>query len=182
MSTHTLSALVENKPGVLAHVAGLFSRRSFNISSLAVGPTADEEVSRMTIVVDGASTPVEQVIRQLDKLVRVIKVVELADESAVERELALIKLAARPGEREEILQIAAVFGAPIVDLDPESIVLEATGSPRRIEALLDNLASYGIRELVRTGRVGLNRGPGAITDHTATDHATTTPELLAQAS
>jgi len=182
MSTHTLSALVENKPGVLAHVAGLFSRRSFNISSLAVGPTADEEVSRMTIVVDGASTPVEQVIRQLDKLVRVIKVVELADDSAVERELALIKLTARPGEREEILQIAAVFGAPIVDLDPESIVLEATGSPRRLGALLDNLAPYGIRELVRTGRVGLDRGPGSIADSTATDHIATTPELLAQAS
>ena len=190
MSTHTLSALVENKPGVLAHVAGLFSRRSFNISSLAVGPTADEEVSRMTIVVDGASTPVEQVIRQLDKLVRVIKVVELADDAAVERELALIKLAADPPERAQILQIAEVFGASVVDLAPESIVLEATGSPGKVEALLAVLAPYGIRELARTGRVGLDRGPASITDSTATDHEgpgvpgprAAVPEPLAHAS
>jgi acetolactate synthase-1/3 small subunit len=165
MSTHTLSALVENKPGVLAHVAGLFSRRSFNISSLAVGPTADEQVSRMTIVVDAASTTIEQVIRQLDKLVRVIKVVELADDAAVERELALVKLAADPAGRAQILQIAEVFGASVVDLAPESIVLEATGSPGKVEALLAVLAPYGIRELARTGRVGLDRGPAAITDH-----------------
>jgi acetolactate synthase I/III small subunit len=185
MSTHTLSALVENKPGVLAHVAGLFSRRSFNISSLAVGPTADEEVSRMTIVVDGASTPVEQVIRQLDKLIRVIKVVELADDAAVERELALIKLDAGPPARAQILQIAEVFGASVVDLAPESIVLEATGSPGKVEALLAVLAPYGIRELARTGRVGLDRGPSAITDHEGPGvpgPRAAVPESLAQAS
>jgi acetolactate synthase-1/3 small subunit len=164
MSTHTLSVLVENKPGVLAHVAGLFSRRSFNITSLAVGPTADEQVSRMTIVVDGASTPVEQVIRQLDKLVRVLKVVELSYDDAVEREMALIKLTAPPSGRAEILQITEVFGARIADLDPGSVVIEATGSPKKVAALLANLAPYGIRELARTGVIGLDRGPGAITD------------------
>src|SRR5260370_7483312 len=109
MSTHTLSVLVENKPGVLSHVAGLFSRRAFNIASLAVGPTHDERVSRITIVVDGASTPVEQVKSQLDKLVRVLKVVELTDGSAVERELALIKAHPHPPQRGHLLALTAPF-------------------------------------------------------------------------
>src|SRR5215468_5794191 len=109
MTTHTLSVLVENKPGVLAHVAGLFSRRTFNISSLSVGPTTDQRVSRMTIVVDGASTPVEQVHKQLEKLVRVLKVVELHEDAAVERELALIKVAVEPELRAELLDLAAAF-------------------------------------------------------------------------
>jgi acetolactate synthase I/III small subunit len=164
MSTHTLSVLVENKPGVLAHVAGMFSRRSFNISSLAVGPTQDEKVSRMTIVISADSTPVEQVIRQLDKLVRVLKVVELDDEAAVERELALIKVRAEPAERTQLLEIASVFRASILDLSAGSLVIEATGSPGKVEAMLAALAGYGVCEVVRTGRVGLNRGGAVITD------------------
>jgi acetolactate synthase-1/3 small subunit len=164
MSTHTLSVLVENKPGVLAHVAGLFSRRAFNISSLAVGPTHDDRVSRMTIVVDGASTPVEQVTEQLNKLVRVLKVVEMHDDAAVERELALVKVSAEPAMRAQVLEVAAVFDADIVDMSASTLVLEATGSPGKLDALLAMLEPYGLCELVRTGRVALARGAGAITD------------------
>ncbi|MGZ4433530.1 MAG: acetolactate synthase small subunit [Trebonia sp.] len=163
MSTHTLSVLVENKPGVLSHVAGLFSRRAFNISSLAVGPTEDQSVSRMTIVVDGASTPVEQVARQLDKLVRVLKVVELDEDRAVERELALIKVRAQPALRSQLLEVAAVFRANVVDMSPTTLVLEATSSPAKLDALLAMLEAYGTCELVRTGRIALERGSGTIT-------------------
>jgi acetolactate synthase-1/3 small subunit len=165
MSTHTLSVLVENKPGVLAHVAGLFSRRAFNISSLAVGPTEDERVSRMTIVVDGASTPVEQVSKQLDKLVRVLKVVELDDRAAVERELALIKVRIDPALRGELLEVATVFQTKVVDMSPETVILEATSSPGKLDSLLQNLERYGTCELVRTGRIAMSRGSGTITDH-----------------
>jgi Acetolactate synthase, small (regulatory) subunit len=185
MSTHTLSALVENKPGVLAHVAGLFSRRSFNISSLAVGPTADEEVEPdddrggRRVHPGRAGDPAARQAGPGDQGV------ELADDAAVERELALIKLAADPPARAQILQIAEVFGASVVDLAPESIVLEATGSPGKVEALLAVLAPYGIRELARTGRVGLDRGPSAITDHEGPGvpgPRAAVPESLAQAS
>ena len=157
MSTHTLSVLVENKPGVLAHVAGLFSRRAFNISSLAVGPTEDPKVSRMTIVVDGASTPVEQVAKQLDKLVRVLKVVE--------RELALIKVRIDPALRGELLEVATVFHTKVVDMSPETVVLEATSSPGKLDSLLENLERYGTCELVRTGRIAMSRGSATITDN-----------------
>jgi acetolactate synthase I/III small subunit len=168
MSTHTLSVLVENKPGVLSHVAGLFSRRAFNISSLAVGPTQDEQVSRITIVVDGASTPVEQVTKQLDKLVRVIKVAELDAASSVERELALIKVKAEPERRGQLLEVAGVFGASVVDMSPSTLVLEAVSSPGKLDALLAMLDSYGTCELVRTGRIALARGSDVTTsDDTA---------------
>jgi acetolactate synthase-1/3 small subunit len=167
MSTHTLSVLVENKPGVLAHVAGLFSRRAFNISSLAVGPTEDERVSRMTIVVDGASTPVEQVAKQLDKLVRVLKVVELDEDSAVERELALIKVRADPALRGQLLEVATVFRANVVDMSPTTLVLEAVSSPAKLDSLLTMLDGYGTCELVRTGRIALARGSSVITDDAA---------------
>jgi acetolactate synthase-1/3 small subunit len=163
MSTHTLSVLVENKPGVLSHVAGLFSRRAFNISSLAVGPTQDERVSRITIVVDGASTSVEQVTKQLDKLVRVIKVAELDAASSVERELALIKVRAEPERRGQLLEVAGVFGASVVDMSPSTLVLEAVSSPGKLDALLAMLDSYGTCELVRTGRIALARGSDVIT-------------------
>jgi acetolactate synthase-1/3 small subunit len=179
MSTHTLSVLVENKPGVLAHVAGMFSRRAFNISSLAVGPTQDEKVSRMTIVVNADSTPVEQVIRQLDKLVRVLKVVELDDDSSVERELALIKVRAEPADRAQLLEIASVFRASILDLSTDSLVIEATGSPRKVESLLAALDGYGVCEVARTGRVGLNRGSAVITDAVITDGIVATGGLQA---
>jgi acetolactate synthase I/III small subunit len=164
MTTHTLSVLVENKPGVLSHVAGLFSRRAFNISSLAVGPTHDDRVSRITIVVDGASTPVEQVSKQLDKLVRVLKVVELQEGSAVERELALIKVRADPALRGQLLEVAGVFGANVVDMSPATLVLEAVASPAKLDSLLVMLEAYGTCELVRTGRIALARGAGVITD------------------
>ena len=164
MTTHTLSVLVENKPGVLAHVAGMFSRRAFNISSLAVGPTEDERVSRMTIVVDGDSTPVEQVAKQLDKLVRVLKVVELDDRAAVERELALIKVRIDPALRGELLEVATVFHTKVVDMSPETIILEATSSPGKLDSLLANLQRYGTCELVRTGRIAMSRGSATITD------------------
>jgi len=166
VTTHTLSVLVENKPGVLTHVAGLFSRRAFNITSLAVGPTEDARVSRMTIVVDGASTPVEQVTKQLNKLIRVLKVVELRDDTAVERELALIKVRADPALRSQVLEVARVFRANVVDLGPSTLVLEATGSPGKLDALLAMLERYGLCELVRTGRVALARGSRTITDRT----------------
>jgi acetolactate synthase I/III small subunit len=164
MTTHTLSVLVENKPGVLAHVAGLFSRRAFNISSLAVGPTADAGVSRMTIVLDGDNTPVGQVMSQLDKLVRVLKVVELTRGSAVERELALVKVRAEAGHRSQLLEVAQVFGASVVDMSPTTLVLEAVSSPGKLDALLAMLDSYGTCEIVRTGRIALGRGAGSITD------------------
>jgi acetolactate synthase-1/3 small subunit len=180
MSTHTLSVLVENKPGVLAHVAGLFSRRAFNISSLAVGPTHDERVSRITIVVDGATTRVEQVKKQLDKLVRVLKVVELADEAAIERELALIKVRADPALRGQLLEVAGVFSANVVDMSPTTLVLEAVASPAKLDALLAMLDTYGTCELVRTGRIALARGAGVITDPSATAVPSNTASLEAE--
>ncbi len=164
MSTHTLSVLVENKPGVLAHVAALFSRRAFNISSLSVGPTTDERVSRMTIVVDGASTPVDQVHKQLEKLVRVLKVTELKEDAAIERELALIKVAVQPDLRAELLDVAAAFRANVVDLGSETIVLEAVCSPGKLDALIGQLERHGVRELVRTGLIAVGRGGALITD------------------
>ena len=145
MSTHTLSVLVENKPGVLAHVAGLFSRRAFNISSLAVGPTEDERVSRMTIVVDGASTPVEQVAKQLDKLIRVLKVVELDSGASVERELALIKVRIEPARRGELLEVATVFNANIgFDLQALSPRLKGMGANLVVSNLTDKRYLAGV--------------------------------------
>ncbi len=164
MSTHTLSVLVENKPGVLAQVAGLFSRRAFNITALSVGPTSDPQVSRMTIVVDGASTPVEQVHKQLEKLIRVLKVTELLEDEAIERELALIKVRVNPDLRAELLDVATSFRANVVDLSPDTIVLEAVCSPGRLDALLALLDQHGTCELVRTGLIAISRGPETITD------------------
>jgi acetolactate synthase-1/3 small subunit len=180
LSTHTLSVLVENKPGVLAHVAGLFSRRAFNIASLAVGPTHDERVSRITIVVDGATTPVEQVKKQLDKLVRVLKVVELADDAAIERELALIKVRADPALRGQLLEVAGVFSANVVDMSPTTLVLEAVASPAKLDALLAMLDTYGTCELVRTGRIALARGASVITDQPAAPVPNNTASLKAE--
>jgi len=167
MTTHTLSVLVENKPGVLAHVAALFSRRAFNITSLSVGPTTDERVSRMTIVVDGASTPVDQVHKQLEKLVRVLKVVELHEDEAVERELALIKVAVEPDLRAQLLDVAAAFRANVVDLGSGTLVLEAVCAPGKLDALLGQLDRHGTCELVRTGLIAIARGGGTITDDLA---------------
>jgi acetolactate synthase I/III small subunit len=164
MATHTLSVLVEDKPGVLSRVAGLFSRRGFNIDSLAVGTTEVEGVSRMTIVVDAAAQPLEQVTKQLNKLINVLKIVELEKESDVERELALIKVNAVGGHRSEIIEIADVFRAKIVDVDVEAITVEVTGAPGKIEAMIRLLSPYGIRELVRSGMIAVGRGARSITE------------------
>ena len=160
---HTLSVLVENKPGVLARVAGLFARRGFNIESLAVGPTENPDISRMTIVVKLQAKPLEQVIRQLDKLINVIHIEELRHD-AVERELMLVKVTAEAGVRSQILEIADIFRAKIVDVHPEALTLEATGTPEKLEALVEILTPYGIRELAQTGMVGIARGKHTIED------------------
>ena len=155
---HTLSLLVENKPGVLARIAGMFARRSFNIESLAVGPTEDERISRMTIVVKVEAKPLEHIMRQVDKLVNVIHVEELPHEHSVERELLLVKVNAEPGARSQILEIADIFRSKIVDVAPDALSLEATGTPDKLQALIDILRPYGIREVVRTGLISLARG------------------------
>ncbi len=164
MSTHTISVLVEDKPGVLARISALFSRRGFNIDSLAVGPTEDPGRSRMTIVVDCAERPLEQVTKQLNKLVNVLKIVELEPDRAVERELVLVKVKADPAVRYQILELAELFRAKIVDVAPEALTVEATGSPDKVTAMLELLDPYGVRELVRTGRVALARGGKGIAD------------------
>ncbi len=164
MAKHTLSVLVENKPGVLSRVAGLFSRRGFNIESLAVGPTDNDEISRMTIVVDAAAQPLEQVTKQLNKLINVIKIVELERDSDVERELALIKVSTLGGTRTEVLEVADVFRAKVVDVDADSITIEVTGAPGKLEAIIRLLTPYGIRELVRSGMIAVGRGSKSITE------------------
>ena len=160
----TLSVLVENKPGVLARVAGLFSRRGFNIESLAVGTTEVAHISRMTIVVDAAEQPLEQVTKQLNKLINVLKIVELDPDRAVEREMQLVKIAVEPGNRGEIIEIAEIFRAKVVDVDTDAVTLEATGAPEKLDAINRLLEPYGIRELVRSGLIGLSRGGRSITE------------------
>jgi acetolactate synthase-1/3 small subunit len=164
MANHTLSVLVENKPGVLARVAGLFSRRGFNIESLAVGPTEVDEISRMTIVVDAADTALEQVTKQLNKLIHVLKIVELDRDIAVERELQMVKVSADGTTRSEIIEIADVFRSKVVDVDTDAITIEATGSPEKLAAMVRLLAPYGIRELVRSGMIAVGRGSKSITE------------------
>ncbi|HVX44378.1 MAG TPA: acetolactate synthase small subunit [Mycobacteriales bacterium] len=162
-SKHTLSVLVENKPGVLARVAGLFSRRGFNIDSLAVGPTEVPEVSRITIVVSVEEHPLEQVTKQLNKLVNVIKIVELEQPHAVERELLLVKVRADSSIRSHVLETAELFRARVVDVGTEVVTIEATGTADKLEALLRVLEPFGIKEMVQSGMVALGRGPRSIT-------------------
>lgn len=157
-STHTLSVLVENRPGVLARIAGLFARRGFNIDSLAVGETDDPATARITIVLSSEGKPLEQVVKQLHKLINVLRVIDLPAGEAVERELALVKVAAGPAERHEILGIVEVFRAKVVDVDARSLVIEVTGGPDKVAALEELLSPYGILEMARTGRVALQRG------------------------
>lgn len=156
---HTISVLVENKFGVLARVAGLFSGRGFNIASLAVGETNDPTVSRMTIVVDDKGNPeiIEQVEKQLNKLIDVIKVQEFAGLECLDRELILVKVNATARTRPEIIEIAQVFRARVVDFSPDTLVLEATGDEGKIRAIIGLLGRFGIRELVRTGKVAIAR-------------------------
>src|SRR5213594_1386684 len=155
---HTIAVLVENKFGVLSRVAGLFSARGYNIESLSVGETLDPSVSRMTIVVTGDEFVIEQVTKQLHKLIDVIKVSDLTDDSHVQRELVLIRVNAEPQHRTEVLRIADIFRAKVIDVTPLSFVLEATGDEGKLEALIELLKPMGIQELVRTGQVAIARG------------------------
>ncbi|MFT4225952.1 acetolactate synthase small subunit [Micropruina sp.] len=173
MRTHTLSVLVENKPGVLARIAGLFARRGYNIESLAVGPTERPELSRITLQVGVENQQfLEQITKQLNKLVEVLKIVELED-SAVRRELVLIKLKADPVSRSQIIEIVQLFRGKTVDVQNESLTIEATGSPDKLEALLEMLKPYGVRELVQSGLVALGRGSKSLTDRSKSDKTRT---------
>jgi acetolactate synthase-1/3 small subunit len=165
---HTISVLVENKFGVLSRVAGLFSARGYNIESLSVGETLDPSVSRMTLVVSGDEFVIEQVMKQLHKLIDVIKVNDLTDESHVERELVLIRVNAEPQHRAEIMRTADIFRARVVDVTPLSFVLEATGDEGKLDALLELLRPMGIQEIVRTGKIAISRGPKTRTRKTET--------------
>jgi acetolactate synthase-1/3 small subunit len=166
MSRHTLSVLVENKPGVLARVSALFSRRGFNIDSLAVGPTEHSDVSRMTIVVNVEDLPLEQVTKQLNKLINVLKVVELDSDSAVQRELLLVKVKADQATRSQVLEVVQVFRAKVVDVATDALTIEVTGTADKLDAFIRVLEPYGIRELVQSGVVAVGRGARSITDRT----------------
>jgi acetolactate synthase I/III small subunit len=161
---HTLSVLVENKPGVLARIAGLFSRRGFNIDSLAVGPTEHPEVSRMTIVVNVEDSPLEQVTKQLNKLVEVIKIVELDGSASVNRELLLVKVKADADNRGQVLDAVQLFRAKVVDIAPDAVTIQAVGNADKLADLLRVLEPFGIRELVQSGMVAIGRGSRSISE------------------
>jgi acetolactate synthase-1/3 small subunit len=163
VSKHTLSVLVENKPGVLARVAGLFSRRGFNIDSLAVGETEHPQISRITIVVSVEDSPLEQVTKQLNKLVNVLKIVELDPTSSVQRELLLVKVRADLQTRSHVLETVQLFRAKVVDVAPDAVTVEATGTGDKLAALLRVLEPFGIKEMVQSGMVAIGRGGRSIT-------------------
>jgi acetolactate synthase-1/3 small subunit len=163
---HTLSVLVENKPGVLARIAGLFSRRGYNIDSLAVGPTEHPEVSRMTIVVNVEDSPLEQVTKQLNKLVEVIKIVELDGGASVNRELVLVKVRADVETRGQVLDTVQLFRAKVVDVAPDAVTIQAVGNADKLADLLRVLEPFGIRELVQSGMVAIGRGSRSISERT----------------
>lgn len=158
MEKHTLSVLVENSPGVLTRVSGLFARRGFNIDSLAVGRTDRDDVSRMTIVVEGDRQLIEQVTKQLHKLIDVIKISNITEDEYVDRELVMIKVSAEPSQRVEIMHIAGIFRARAVDLGRKTMTFECTGNAGKINAFEESLRPYGIKELVRTGKIAMMRG------------------------
>ncbi|MFH1429486.1 MAG: acetolactate synthase small subunit [Candidatus Margulisiibacteriota bacterium] len=157
---HILSVLVDNKPGVLTRVAGMFSRRGYNIDSIAVGTERDPAMSRMTIVVHGDDEILEQINKQLNKLIDVIKVTDLTQTSHVEREMLMVRIKATTTTRSEIMQICDIFRGRIVDVAPDSMVIEITGAEGKLQAILDLLAKFGIHEIARTGKIGLSRGSG----------------------
>lgn len=161
---HTLSVLVEDRPGVLARVAGLFAARGFNIHSLAVGTTEEPGFSRMTIVVDVEPERLEQVVKQLNKLINIIKVQELEAGESVERELVLVKVRAEDDARARVIEIADIFRARVLDVSHQTLTIEATGTPDKIEALLELLSAFGVVEMARTGRIALGRGERGIRD------------------
>lgn len=154
----TLAVLVRNQSGVLSRVAGLFSRRGFNIDSLAVGTTDDPEISRMTIVVDADESGVEQITKQLHKLIDVLKITDITQEDMVDRELALIKVNAEPATRSDILQVADIFRARVVDVGENSLIVEVTGDEGKVDAMIQLLRPHGIKEIVRTGMIAMVRG------------------------
>ncbi|MDO5618344.1 acetolactate synthase small subunit [Kocuria sp.] len=164
MSRHTLSVLVEDKPGVLTRVAALFARRAFNIDQLAVGNTEVPGLSRITVVVDANGDALEQVTKQLNKLIHVIKIVELTPETSVQREHIMIKVRADAATRLQVTQAADLFRASIVDVSTDSVVIEATGATEKLKALLDVLEPFGVREIVRAGTLALGRGPKSMSD------------------
>lgn len=163
---HTVAVLVENKPGVLARVSGLFSRRGFNIESLAVGVTENADTSRMTIVVSGDDKVLEQVMKQLNKLIDVIRVSDIPPEDSVNRELALIKVGVDSTTRAEVMQIVDIFRAKIVDVGVKSLIVEVTGDETKIDAIEQLLRQFGVKEMVRTGKVAMNRGAKAVQSET----------------
>jgi acetolactate synthase-1/3 small subunit len=166
VSTHTLSVLVENKPGVLARVAGLFSRRGFNIESLAVGPTEHAEISRMTIVVSVEQSPLEQVTKQLNKLVEVIKIVELDPGQSVARELLLVKVKADATTRGSVLEVVQLFRAKVVDVSTDAVTIQVVGNVDKLADFLRVVEPFGVRELVQSGMVAIGRGSRSITERT----------------
>jgi acetolactate synthase-1/3 small subunit len=159
---HTIAVIVENKSGVLTRIAGLFSRRSFNIESLSVGATDNPDYSRMTLSVQGDEVVLEQVIKQLSKLINVIRVSELEPEESIERELAIIKVSADKENRSEIMQLVSIFRAGIIDVSARSMIIEVTGDEQKIDALVLLLRQFGIKELARTGKVSMVRGTRVI--------------------
>lgn len=163
-NTHTLSVLVEDKPGVLTRITALFARRGYNISSLAVGPTENPDISRITVVVEVDQQPLEQITKQLNKLVNVLKIVQLEPRQSVERELVLIKVKANNQTRTSVLEIVQMFRAKVVDAASDSVTIEATGAADKLAALLSMLEQFGVKEIVKSGAVGIGRGPKSITD------------------
>ena len=161
MSEHTISVRLENKPGALARVSQLFSRRGYNIQSLAVGPTEHADISRLTLRVDCSEHSLEQIEKQMHKLVNVLRVTELTPGESLERELALLKVSAPPSARAELMALGEVFNARIADLGPDSIVFELTGSPEEVDSFEELVRPHGLQELVRTGRIGLTRATRA---------------------
>ena len=164
MSKHTLSVLVENKPGVLARIAALFSRRGFNIDSLAVGPTEHPEISRMTVVVDVDALPLEQVTKQLNKLIEVLKVVELEPTASVQREILLVKVRTDIHSRSHVLETVQLFRAKVVDVASDALTIEVTGNRDKLAAFLEVIEPFGVKELVQSGMVAIGRGTRSITD------------------
>lgn len=159
---YTLAVLVENRPGVLTHVAGLISRRAFNIESITAGYTEEPDMTRITIVVEADDRyELEQVVNQLAKLIDVIKIVDLSGEETVHREMAMLKVNATTRTRSDIINIVEIFRAHIVDVNKETLIVELTGEPMKIDAMVEMLADYGIREIVRTGKIAIGRGPEA---------------------
>ena len=164
MSKHTLSVLVENKPGVLARIAALFSRRGFNIDSLAVGPTEHPEISRMTVVVEVDALPLEQVTKQLNKLIEVLKVVELEPTASVQREILLVKVRTDVHSRSHVLETVQLFRAKVVDVASDTLTIEVTGNRDKLAAFLEVIEPFGVKELVQSGMVAIGRGTRSITD------------------